>query len=186
MLPTRTLKATGCALKKSVIWQKLIFLLSAGSLLFYLVTFDSESKNSMLTGQADQCHKGLHRIRSGKPIALKKQLKVTPKNVLTLTQSEQRLLTHYIHLTGITLVKHGNSNPMLMTSYKMEGSARQVVGYKVVIDAENERDDVLTYYINPKGSLLFWAWDSYQPVQEWTCEGFSRPTNTIAWSSPLF
>lgn len=157
-------------MKKSLFLQKIIFTLTSGSLLFYLISFDSSGQPVQQGSETEQCKISLQKVRSGRPVVLKKQQRVTPMNVLKLSEAEQRLVTHYIHLTGITLLKDGTSNPFRLTSYKMESPGRQTLGYKVVLDAENEKEDIVTYYINKTGEILFWYWDSYQPIQEWTCE----------------
>lgn len=157
-------------MKKNIFLQKLIFTLTSGSLLFYLISFDSVGQQVIRGSETESCKANLQTIRSGRPVALKKQQRVTHLNVLKLSSAEQRLLTHYIHLTGITLLKDGEMNPMRLTSYKMESSAHQVLGYKVVIDSENAKEDIVTYYVNKNGEILFWYWDSFQPIQEWTCE----------------
>lgn len=157
-------------MKKNMFLQKLIFTLTSGSLLFYLISFDSSGQPILHGNETEQCRLDLQKVRAGRPIVLKKQQRITHLNVLKLASAEQRLLTHYIHLTGITLLKDGEQNPMRLTSYKMESSMRQVLGYKVVIDSDNAKDDIVTYYVNKKGEILFWFWNSYQPIQEWTCE----------------
>lgn len=156
-------------MKKNIFIQKLIFTLTSGSLLFYLISFDSNGHPITHGVETEQCRVDLQKVRSGKPVILRQKFQVTPMNVLALSAVEQRLLTHYIHLTGITLIKEGHTNPMRLMTYKMESPRRRNLGYKVVIDAENEKEDVLTYYTNKDGEILFWYWDSYQPVQEWTC-----------------
>ena len=156
-------------MKKNIFIQKLIFTLTSGSLLFYLISFDSNGHLVTHGVETEQCRIDLQKVRSGRPVILKQKHQVTPLNVLALSEVEQRLLTHYIHLTGITLIKDGLGNPMRLTTYKMESSRRRNLGYKIVIDTENEKEDVLTYYTNKDGDILFWYWDSYQPIQEWTC-----------------
>lgn len=160
----------GEGMKKNLWLQKIIFTLTSGSLLFYLVSFDSSGQPIQQGSESEQCKISLQKIRSGRPLALKKQQRVMPQNVLKLSAAEQRLISHYIHLTGITLVKEGAPNPFRVSSYKMESPNRQTLGYKVVLDAENEKEDIVTYYMSEKGEILFWYWDSYQPIQEWTCE----------------
>jgi hypothetical protein len=156
-------------MKKNIFIQKLIFTLTSGSLLFYLISFDSNGHPITHGIETEQCRIDLQKVRSGKPLIMRQKFQVTHLNVLKLATVEQRLLTHYIHLTGITLVKDGRANPMRLTTYKMESPSRRNLGYKVVIDTENEKEDVLTYYTSKEGDILFWYWDSYQPVQEWTC-----------------
>lgn len=157
-------------MKKNLLLQKLIFTLTSGSLLFYLVSFDSNGKPFTQGDDTEMCRSALQTVRSGRPVALRKDQKITHMNVLKLSSAEQRIVTHYIHLTGITLIKNSESNPFRLTTYKMETPSRQILGYKVIIDSENEKDDVLTYYVSRHGEILFWYWDSYQPIQEWTCE----------------
>ncbi len=156
-------------MKKNIFLQKLIFTLTSGSLLFYLVSFDSNGHSMSSVAEVEQCRVDLQRVRSGRPVVLKQQFQVVPRNVLKLAPVEQRLLTHYMHLTGINLVRDGNPNPIRITSYKMESANKRNMGFKVVIDAENEKEDILTYYTNKGGDILFWYWDSFQPLQEWTC-----------------
>ena len=166
----QALQYLGFKMKKNIFLQKLIFTLTSGSLLFYLISFDSKGQPVLPGTETEQCRIDLQTVRSGKPVSLKKYERITHLNVLKTSAVEQRILTHYIHLTGITLIKDGQSNPMRLTTYRMESPGRQALGYKVIVDSENQKEDVVTYYINKKGEILFWYWDSYQPIQEWTCE----------------
>lgn len=157
-------------METSVFFKKLIFGLTTGSILFYLVSFHSVGKTRQENLDRKVCQAELVKVRSGRPVALKYQYEVLPSNVLSLSDIEQRMLTQYIKLTSHSLIHDGVENPFLLTSYRMEGSSRNLLGYKIVVDTVTEDHDVMTFYLSKKQKLLFWYLNSENPQQKWNCD----------------
>jgi len=156
-------------METSVFFKKLIFALTTGSILVYLVSFRSIGQTQQEDIIRRQCQTELLKVRSGRPIPLKYQYEVVPSNVLSLTDFEQKLVTQYIKKTNNSLMKDGIENPFLVTTYRMESPSRNLLGYKVVVDTVTEDKDVMTFYLTKKKQMLFWYLDSATPQQEWKC-----------------
>jgi hypothetical protein len=160
----------GNFMETSVFLKKLIFGLTTGSILFYLVSFHSVGKTRQENLDRKACQTELIKVRSGRPVALKYQYEVVPGNVLSLSELEQRMLTQYMKKTNHSLIVDGVDNPFLITSYRMEGPSRNLLGYKIVVDTLTEDKDVMTFYLSKKQKLLFWYVDSEIPQQKWNCD----------------
>ncbi len=162
--------AKGICMETSVFLKKLIFALTTGSILVYLVSFRSMGETNQKALKAQQCRVELIKVRSGRPVALKYQYQVVPSNVLTLTDIEQKMVTQYMKKTGHSLVNDGIENPFLITTYRMESPTRTLLGYKVVVDTVMEDHDVMTYYLTKRKKLLFWYLDAQEPQKQWSCQ----------------
>jgi hypothetical protein len=150
--------------------KRLIFSLTTGSILFYLVSFHSVGQTKKDSHEVQECRVGLLKIRSGRPVPVRYQHTLTTENVLQLSSLEQDLVSRYIKRSGISLLQEGIDNPFIITSYRMESPARKVLGYKIVIDSINEESDVMTFYLNKKNKILFWYLEGKTPQQKWACQ----------------
>lgn len=157
-------------METNIFVKRLIFTLTTGSLLFYLVSFHSVGQTKKQDYEIRECRIELLKIRSGKPVALRFQEEVTSDNVLQVSPAEQRMITRYIKASGQSLKKEGLDNPFLLTTYRMESPAHKLLGYKVVVDTIHEEKDVMTFYLTKKNRLLFWYLDSESPQQDWSCQ----------------
>lgn len=150
--------------------KRLIFTLTTGSLLFYLVSFHSIGQTKREGEQTRQCRNELLNVRSGRPVALRYQHQVTTENVLNLSRVEQRMITQYIKESGQNIVEEGIDNPFLITTYRMESPTRKVLGYKIVVDTIQNEEDIMTFYLTKKQKMLFWYLETANPSQKWACQ----------------
>lgn len=159
-------------METSVFIKKLIFALTTGSLLCYLISFHSvgQTKTQAIDGQIRKCRTELLKVRSGRPVALRYQHEVTPENVLQLTSMEQKMITQYIKKSGYSLIQEGIESPFLMTTYRMESPTRMLLGYKVVVDTLEYENDIMTFYLSKKQKVMFWYLDKENPEQSWACQ----------------
>ncbi len=157
-------------METSIFLKKLIFGLTTGSILFYLVSFHSVGKTNQQVLEKQNCKSELIKIRAGHPVALKYQYEVVPSNVLSLSELEQKMITQYMKQTKHTLIKDGIENPFFITTYRMESPTRNLLGYKVVVDTVTEEQDVMTFYLTKKKKMLFWYLEAATPKQDWVCK----------------
>lgn len=157
-------------METSIFLKRLIFGLTTGSLLFYLVSFHSVGQTKREDAVIRKCRLELLKIRSGRPVALRYQHEVTSDNVLQLSTSEQKMITQYIKTSGHSLVQDGIDNPFLVTTYRMESPTRKLMGYKIVVDSLHEEDDVMTFYLSKNNRVLFWYLEATEPKQNWACQ----------------
>ncbi len=157
-------------METSIFFKKLIFGLTTGSILFYLVSFSSVGKTNQKGLVKQQCKIELIKVRSGQPVALKYQYEVVPSNVLSLSELEQKMITQYMKQTNNSLIKDGIENPFFITTYRMESPTRNLLGYKIVVDAVTDEKDVMTFYLSKRKKILFWYLDAAAPQQEWKCQ----------------
>ncbi len=157
-------------METSIFLKKLIFGLTTGSILVYLVSFHSVGETKKETSNRRQCQTELIKIRSGQPMPLKYQYEVVPSNVLSLSSLEQKMITQYMKQTKQSLIRDGIENPFFITTYRMETLTRNLLGYKIVVDTLVEENDVMTFYLTKKNKMLFWHLDSEKPKQEWKCQ----------------
>ena len=156
-------------METNVFLKKLIFALTTGSILVYLVSFHSVGQTKQQVLARKQCQSELIKVRSGRPVALKYQHEVFPSNVLSLSSLEQKMITQYMKQTNNSLIKDGLENPFFITTYRMESPTRSLIGYKIVVDTITEDQDVMTFYLTKKQKMLFWYLDAATPQQEWKC-----------------
>lgn len=157
-------------METSVFLKKLIFSLTTGSILVYLISFHSVGQTKHDLQDRRQCQAELIKVRSGRPIALKYQYEVVPSNVLSLSDLEQKMITHYMKQTKHSLIREGIENPFLLTTYRMESPARSLLGYKIVVDTVTDENDVMTFYLTKQKKMLFWYLDATTPQQDWLCK----------------
>ena len=157
-------------METSAFVKRLIFSLTTGSILFYLVSFHSVGQTKRQDSEIHECRVQLLKVRSGKPVALRYQQTLTTDNVLQLTPKEQDLVSRYIKRSGISLIENGQDNPFLITTYRMESPARKMLGYKVVIDSLNQENDIMTFYLSKNNKILFWYLETQEPQQRWQCQ----------------
>lgn len=156
-------------METNIFLKKLIFALTTGSILVYLVSFHSVGKTKQEAFERRQCQVELIKVRSGKPVPLKYQFQVIPSTVLSLSELEQKMVTQYMKQTNHSLIKDGMENPFFITTYRMEGPTRGLLGYKIVVDTVTEDHDEMTFYLTKKQKMLFWYLDASTPKQEWKC-----------------
>lgn len=157
-------------METSAFLKRLIFSLTTGTILFYLVSFHSVGQTKKDSTEIKECRVELLKVRSGKPVALRYQEMITSENVLQLSQVEQSLISRYIKRSEISLIEKGVDNPFLITTYRMESPARKSLGFKVVIDSLNAEDDVMTFYLTKKNKILFWYLEGKTPQKNWLCQ----------------
>ena len=158
-------------METSIFLKKLIFGLTTGSILVYLISFHSVGQTKHDLQDRRQCQVDLIKVRSGKPIALKYQYEVLPSNVLSLSDIEQKMITQYMKQTKQSLIRDGIENPFMITTYRMESPARSLLGYKIVVDTVTEENDEMTFYLTKQKKMLFWYLDAQNPQQQWNCKG---------------
>ena len=83
-------------METSIFLKKLIFGLTTGSILVYLISFHSVGQTKHDLEDRRQCQVELIKVRSGRPVPLKYQFQVVPSNVLSLTELEQKMITQYM------------------------------------------------------------------------------------------
>lgn len=157
-------------METSAFVKRLIFSLTTGSILFYLVSFHSVGQTKKQDNEIHECRLQLLKIRAGKPVAIRYQQTLTSENVLQLSPKEQELVSRYIKRSGISLIEQGQDNPFLITSYKMESPARKTLGFKIVIDSLNQENDIMTFYLSKNNKILFWFLESAEKKQNWLCQ----------------
>ncbi len=157
-------------METNVFLKKLIFALTTGSILMYLLSFHSVGQTKLAAKNRQQCQTELIKVRSGKPVALKYQYEVFHTNVLSLSPLEQRMITQYMKETKFSLINDGMENPFFITTYRMESPTKALIGYKIVVDTITEDKDVMTFYLTKKQQMLFWYFDSAAPKQDWKCQ----------------
>ena len=153
--------------------KKIFYFFTTGTLLFYIVSFETAGHaSSEDTSRAEmiQCQESVRTMNAGKPYTLKARFPITYKNVLRLNLSEQKAVNYYLKETKSSLIKDGESNPLMVTTYKFENKSNQVLGFKVVVSPSSAATDVITYFLDKNSKVLFKHVDGFVPTKSWTCE----------------
>lgn len=157
----------------SLFIKKIIFFLTTGTILFYLISFssvgqvpqDSKARKALL-----DCQENVRTMNYGNLRNLRREHDVNYKNVLLLTRPEQRAVNQFLKESQSSLIRHGNSNPVKMTTNLFESRNRKTMGYKIAIYSAESREKVATYFAGTEGNILFTHWSGFLSTKKWNCE----------------
>lgn len=153
--------------------KKLIFFLSTGTILFYLISFssvgqvidDSTTRKAML-----DCQESVKVMNYSSLYNLRRNHEVTHKNILKLTTAEQRAISRFLKESQTSLVKDGKANPVLITAHQYEAKNRKTLGYKIAVYSPQDKSKIATYFIGKEGNILFTHWSGIVETKKWNCE----------------
>ena len=153
--------------------KKLIFFLSTGTILFYLISFssvgqvleESQEKKAMFDCQQNVKVMNYSPLRN-----LRRNFEVTHKNILKLTIAEQRAVSRFLKESQNSLVKYGNPNPVMITTHHYEAKNRRTLGFKIAVYSPEDKSKIATYFVGTEGNILFTHWTGVVATKKWNCE----------------
>ncbi len=157
----------------TLFFKKLIFFFTTGTILFYLVSFSSvgqvvaepNDRKAMM-----DCQENVKLMNYSSMRNLRRNFEVTHKNILKLTTAEQRAISRFLKEAQTSLVKHGQPNPIMITTHHYEARNRKTMGFKIAVYLPNNQGQIATYFVGNEGNILFTHWTGIVETKKWNCE----------------
>jgi len=157
----------------SLFVKKIIFFLTTGTILFYLISFNSVGQVSAASLERKvrmDCQETVHVMNYADLYTLRKDVEVSSRNILKFTLAEQRAVNQFLKSKKIGLIKHGEAEPVELTTYIYKAKNSKNLGYKIVVHAMGESDKASTFMTGPEGNILFTHTEGLMSSKKWNCE----------------
>ncbi len=173
--------------------KKFIYFFTTSTILFYLISFNSEGETALSGTQASstksgskfesalQCQETVRGMNSGRPTTLRKDMQVNMLNLTHLTSPEQKVLNRYLHDFELSFADGTKPISYEVSTYIFESSARRSLGTKVVIhEPGHPEKNMGTYFLSQDGRILFSHLGGLVPTQKWDCEKSAEQPRQVA------
>ena len=153
-------------------FKKMIFFLTTGTILFYLVSFSSvghvPEEDAARKALLD-CQEKVRVMNYGDLKNLRRDQEINYKNVLLLTKVEQKVVNAFLKENKTSLIKQGTSSPVKVTTNLFESRTSQILGYKTAIYSPEDKTKMATYFTDTEGNILFTHWAGFMASKKWNC-----------------